>query len=160
TLRTSRECLRVVHRATMSDRPPSHSTFLGLDNRQLLPPFLPEGRGQDVLFQLVLLLCFPDTLYARLPWALLHEPVDARFFSPRQLVERGGVIEEVYRLITWLVAYRRMGTWQCDPKARLRILGSHLEEVGCLPALDFREIICLQVWQAVSANVSQFETLF
>src|SRR5262249_35731251 len=103
-LRTSRECLRVVDRVTVSDFPPSHSTFLGLDNRQVLPPFLPEGRGQDALFGYVLLLCSPDTLYARLPWALLHDPVEVRSFSSRQLVERGGVIEEVYRLITWLVA--------------------------------------------------------
>src|SRR5262249_38674555 len=62
--------------------------------------------------------------------------------------------------ITWLVASSRIGTWPRDPNARLRRLGSHLEEIGRLPAFDFRELVCLQVWQAVSLGVSNFEQLF
>src|SRR5262249_2358626 len=96
-LRISRELLRVVDRITISDNPPVQGMFLGLDNRELLPAYLPVGRGEDLLFGQVLSKCSYNAYYARLPWALLHEPVETRYFLPEQIVEPIPLIAEVYR---------------------------------------------------------------
>jgi len=157
TQSTSREFLRMVNRVTISENPPAQGTFLGLDNRQLLPPYLPVGRGQDILFGQVLSLCFCDNYYVRLPWALLHEPVEKRCFLPEQIVERRPGLDGVYALIGLLAGSLDSGRWKADSNARLHILGSYLEELACLPAVDFQELVSLLAWREASGEISRLE---
>src|SRR5262249_48266302 len=66
---SQREMLRVATRATLADRSTrTPGMFAGFDRRRFLPPQLPVGRGQDLLFFRTLAQCRPDALVAHLPW--------------------------------------------------------------------------------------------
>ena len=151
-------CLRVVNRVTITDKMSDlHSGFLGLDNRQLLPPFSPVARGQDILFGQLLSQCFYNAYYCRLPWALLHEPMERRSFSNEQIVETRPGIGGVNRLIALLAGSLSLGDWKADPVSRLRYLGRYLEELGRMPAAEFEELGRLLHWRSVSLEIAQLE---
>ena len=64
---TSREIVRVVDRLHVGDPSFSMMGFAGLDNRGLLPPFCPIGRGEDNVFGAVLAASAPDACVGHLP---------------------------------------------------------------------------------------------
>jgi hypothetical protein len=81
----SRALLRVAKSPAISDTKTSGSTFIGLDNRKILPPFMPVGRSQDVIFGVALSQCVAGGYCAHLPWALLHAPIESRRFWPGEI---------------------------------------------------------------------------
>src|SRR5690606_4828702 len=52
--------------------------LVGVDNRELMPPTLPNGRGQDALFAELVGVVYPHSLFAQLPWMLMHIPETSR----------------------------------------------------------------------------------
>ena len=54
------------------------SQLTGLDHRRLLPPYFPVGRGEDVLFGIMLQRVQPNSPVLSEGWAIRHEPVDNR----------------------------------------------------------------------------------
>ena len=50
----------------------------GLDHRALLPPYLPAGRGEDILFGIMLQRLHPESAVWNEGWAIRHEPIDER----------------------------------------------------------------------------------
>ena len=50
----------------------------GLDHGDLLPPYLPAGRGEDTLFGVMLQRLHPDSVVWNEAWSIRHEPVDER----------------------------------------------------------------------------------
>ena len=64
---TSREIFRVVNRPTISDGTCTVAMSIGLDNRELLPPYTPMGRGLDILFGINLWKCFEDGYLGHVP---------------------------------------------------------------------------------------------
>jgi hypothetical protein len=81
----SREVLRTVRRPTVSAGPFCMTTFLGFDNRLLLPPFFPVQRNADGVFGLVLQKCVNGSHVGFLPSVLLHRPVAPRAFAPDEV---------------------------------------------------------------------------
>lgn len=153
---TSRDILRVASTPTISDETFGMTTFVGLDNRILLPPFLPVRRGQDLIFATTLGQCFPDACFGHLPWALLHEPVETRKFWPGEIFRTASGFDTA-RLIVECVKSSTFGPGQTCGKQRLRALGTHLTELGSLPKADFEEFVRLQVWRTSSSFISQAE---
>ncbi|MBW4493513.1 MAG: hypothetical protein KME26_10610 [Oscillatoria princeps RMCB-10] len=153
---TSRDILRVVSTPTISDETFGMTTFVGLDNRILLPPFLPVRRGQDLIFATTLGQCFPDACFGHLPWALLHEPVEARKFWPGEIFRTASGFDTA-KLIVECVKSCSFGPGQTGGKQRLRSLGTHLTELGSLPLADFEEFVRLQVWRTSRSFISLAE---
>lgn len=60
------------------DRRGFHFTSVGIDAREMMPPFFPVGRGSDMVLSRMLAQAEPTAVYAHLPWSLLHRPVKAR----------------------------------------------------------------------------------
>ena len=82
---TSRELIRATTRAAIGDATFGMTTFVGLDLRGLVPPYLPVRRGQDVLWVQTLEACFDDALFGHVPCVLRHEPGEPRRFTPGEL---------------------------------------------------------------------------
>ena len=68
------------------------SQITGLDNRQMLPPYLPITRGEDRLFGHMVDFVFPASVTLDYPWAVPHLPIPDRQwrhndldFTPGQL---------------------------------------------------------------------------
>ena len=75
---THHQVVRTATRTTVCDGAYCMALNLGLDNRRMLPPFLPVQCNQDGVFAAVLRACRDDGLFGFLPGAVLHSPPDSR----------------------------------------------------------------------------------
>ncbi len=138
----SRQLVRAVTRETVCDGAVCMALNLGLDNRDLLPPFLPVQRNQDGVFGAVLRACFAG-FFGFLPRLVRHDPP-----APR----RPGAEE------TWRAAARvhsgqimqalvqALAPGRADGAKGLQALGQSLAEWGAAPRADFEEFVRLQLW--------------
>jgi hypothetical protein len=134
----SREVLRCVRQPTIARTPFCMTTFFGMDNRELLPPFFPVQRNADGIFGLMLQGCDPGSRTAFLPWALLHVPEPARTFAPDDLWTDATSIRLCDLVIDAVMAHR----WRADavtPEARVADLGQHLGRLGVMRLRDYEE---------------------
>lgn len=150
--RASREMVQAVTQVTLAEHAdPMFAMCMGLDNRELLPPFTPLGRAEDVGFGALLSRCFDRTHALHLPWTLLHAPTDARGFSAQAMFSLGPG-----NLIPSLVNQFDPGFAQ-SPVDRLNKLGRHIEELGRLPQHSFAEFMRLHVMENMSALIAALE---
>ena len=137
----SRELLRQHLSTTITHTGPLMATCIGLDNRDLLPPFFPAWRNEDGVFGRVLHHCFPHGYAAHLPFVLPHVP-------DRQLTKQRPAQPPpdptTLRISELVIAC--IGTCPNAPPAlpeaaRMRALGRHLIELGDLPEPDFHDAL-------------------
>jgi hypothetical protein len=74
----NRQVFRAATRPTVSEGTFCFAGNLGLDNRELLPPFIPVQRNSDGLFARTLRLCDPTAYLAHPSWGCLHDPEKPR----------------------------------------------------------------------------------
>jgi hypothetical protein len=133
---TSRQLLRVAPRPTVTDATFWMTTFVGLDNRTVLPPFMPVRRGEDAGFGALLRRCFSEARCGHVPWALLHAPAHPRRFSPMESVRSASGFD-MAKLFLACVHSIDAGTIG-SASDRLRSLGTRLVDLGAQPAREFR----------------------
>ncbi|MEX2303924.1 MAG: hypothetical protein WD733_23465 [Bryobacterales bacterium] len=153
----SRQVLRSVRRTTISEGTSCVAVNLGLDNRSLLPPFIPVQRNSDGLFARTLRLCFRDGYLGYLPWTVLHAPE-----RPRQqdLEDYWRHIQQVRTadLVIHLMQASGAPHDGLAGAASLQRLGSQFEDWGSLGAAEFREVLQEQVWRSVGSVFSSRQT--
>ncbi len=113
---------------------PHHSLLtplVGVDNRQLLPPTFPNGRGEDALFVGLLCCVYPDCLFAQLPWMLKHVPEQEREHD-RDVLLRPRVIKCSHLLLRYLHNLR-YAVPNAEPGTRLQWLGQSLQAFAQAP---------------------------
>jgi FkbH-like protein len=139
----SRELVRVVPRPTLSDDTFGMSAFMGVDNRVVLPPRVPVGRGHDVIFTSMLWTCVPGSFVGHLPWTLLHAPAETRRFWPGELFRSASGFDSGKLLLACLHGWdgARAGG---DERQRQRALGGHLREIGQMRLADFERYLLEQ----------------
>lgn len=76
------------------------SQLTGFDHRTLLPPYFPAGRGEDVLFGIMLQRVQPDSLVLSEGWAIRHEPLENR--ANRDSLKPLSVTPGMNTLADWL----------------------------------------------------------
>jgi len=54
------------------------SQWTGIDHRSLLPPYLPAGRNEDLLFGIMLQRLHPEAAVFNSAWAIRHAPLSSR----------------------------------------------------------------------------------
>jgi hypothetical protein len=133
------QILRAVTGATICEGAFCMAPNLGLDNRRLLPPFMPVQRNQDGVFGVLLRTCFPASLFGFLPWAVLHrQPVrpswSADSWEQATSFRSGQVVQALIRSFSF-------GPEQTDEAKNLRALGEALVELGSRPAPDFQAVV-------------------
>jgi hypothetical protein len=145
----TRTILRVARAPSVSDTY-STTTFLGLDNRDLLPPFLPVQRGQDLIFGRMLWRCFEHACFGHLPTALLHLPVEPRRFSSAEVI-RSAAGYDLAKLIVDCILECPLRRGEGNGRDRLCALGEHLSELGALPSSEFDRRVRVQAERTTSA---------
>ena len=150
--RATREVLQAVKQVTVTESAgPLFATYIGLDNREFLPPFMPLGRAEDIAFGMILTKCFEAAYAVQLPCALYHAPPEARFFSEQHMFSVG--------FNTWVASC--IGLFEPgfahSPSERLCKLGRHLEELGRLPKATFEEFVREHTWRTMSSLISELE---
>lgn len=140
---------QLVSRRLLARQPRGHqllphhtllTPLVGVDNRQLMPPTLPNGRGEDALFVELACCVYPDALFAQLPWMLKHEPEQARQFDRDALLSPIGMGSN--RLLTRYLRGLRYAVPSAAPETRLQWLGQSLQALAEAPqttlATDYR----------------------
>ncbi|MGH7554665.1 MAG: hypothetical protein ACREMQ_16810, partial [Longimicrobiales bacterium] len=153
---TSRELLRVVTCPTISDGTGVMGTFMCFDNRDLLPPHLPVGRGTDLTFGATLWKCFEGGYFGHVPRALLHSPVEYRRFWPGEIFRSASGYDIDKLMIDCITSYE-FGPGKAGGKQRLRELGKYLMELGSMPLAEFEEFLRIQIWQTAGLFISRME---
>jgi hypothetical protein len=152
---TSREVVRSVSSTTVTNSPLLLTTFVGMDNRCLLPPFMPLFRGQDGLFSLLTRKCYKSSLTCYLPFNLLHSPVDPRTNSRDEIWNRTGF--QFNTMLQCIVEPLELRS--SDPCERLVELARALIDVGRMQHKDFREYIREQYWSYALSHIDSLERL-
>jgi hypothetical protein len=136
----SRELLRVTNQVTITDGSRNMmATFSGFDNREFLPPFMPYGRGEDAIFGMTLSKAFKESLFAYLPFALLHIPVESRKFWPGEINRAASGIDLHFLLVTLINAFNF--STGLKGSENISNFGSYLEGLGKMPYQDFEEVL-------------------
>jgi hypothetical protein len=153
----SRQVLRSVRRTTISEGTSCIAVNLGLDNRSLLPPFIPVQRNSDGLFARTLRLCFRDAYLGYLPWAVLHAPERPR---QQELDDYWRHVKQVRTadLVIHLMQASGAPYDGLNGAAALRHLGAQFEEWGSLDAEAFRELLQKQVWRSAGSVFSPHQS--
>jgi hypothetical protein len=153
---TSREMLRVSTSPTIT-RGADHwmSTAFAANNRSLLPPFMPVGRGEDVVFARLLKKIEPRAYFGHVPWAILHAPLESRRFWPGEVLRSAATtdLREMFcALIGGIVDSQNKGA-----ASAIRNLGQALVEIANQPADDFRFLLWQYSRSAVKASMTLLE---
>ncbi len=128
----SRQAVLGVNTPTLSLKGPLITTTVtGFDNRALLPPFVPSGRGEDTFYGMLLKRCFSDACFGYLPIAILHAPMLPRRYGP---------LPGSPRLVDVLSLLLEACPVASDPlpACRMRAIGRYYAELGTLAVPDFR----------------------
>jgi hypothetical protein len=132
----NRQILRAPLRTTITRGTFCAGASLGLDNRVLLPPFVPVQRNSDGLFARTLHRCFRDGYKGYLPWAVLHDPLPPRAQSMDAAQADAARIRLTHILRALIVP--AVFTQSGDPSLDLSRLGEELVEIASRPARDFQ----------------------
>jgi len=106
------------------------SAITGLNHHVLLPPYLPAGRGEDLLFGVMLQRLHPESAVFNEGWAAPHYPVEDR--STRGKLNPVTVSASTATLIDWLGRPPRDESG-ISPEVRLLMLA---DEIGRLASME------------------------
>ncbi len=127
----------------------------GFDNRQLLPPFFPVLRGEDLTFGDLLCLMPEGGFVGYLPWHLLHKPIVRRAYDSEHLRKRVSRLRslDIFRMLVHSFTVGRERTAKKDFAA----LGQSLMEWGSSPLGAFEEMLRLTLSRRASLELVQME---
>ena len=148
----SREMFRCASSYTISKGVAFATMNVGLDNRLLLPPFLPVGRNEDGIFAMTLHLCVEDALVGHLPVAVFHSPLEPRRYEKGPIPNPAPRLAEVVSSIasTFTPSPGRTGVQE-----RLSELAKLFLDVGSLKVEDFKRHV-ESTWVAESSRYASF----
>ncbi len=152
----TREVVRAAPRLTLTDRPSLMAYAFGLDNRALLPPFMPVHRNQDGVFAVALRQSLDTALLAQLPWTVDHLPLEQRSFSAKS-TQALGRVGGVHEVINCCLASLEMGPAKPSGAPRMKALGKHLVDLASLDAAGFQECLRRLLWTRASSRVEELE---
>jgi hypothetical protein len=133
------------------------TVFMGIDNRDILPPFLPVKRGEDIVFGLTLRRCLENGHFGHLPWALVHSPTEKRAFWPGEIFRSAAGFDTAKMIIACVRSFDHESP-RGGGKEMLRALGKHLVKLGAMPLRDFEEVLRQQVCDSATSFMLMVES--
>ena len=131
---------------------------MGLDHRELLPPFFPVLHAEDFIFGATLWRCCPDAVLGHLPFAIEHDPGPGKLIvRPSDLgTDRRAVVFEFAHLMRRFVLLQQPPP-NANAPTRMQTIGRALAELGALPARDFRDFLQMQTLEHESQRLDFLE---
>lgn len=155
---SSRAVFAAVRRPSIGDASLSPGLAMGLDGRELLPPFMPVLHAEDFIFGATLWQCRAHAVVGHVPFALIHDPGKKPITAPGDLnMENRATIWEFAHLLRGLVLEHPAPSGERSTAVRMRVLGRHLREFGAAPPDDFAAEMRLRVLQHESEKIGYLE---
>ncbi len=154
----SRSVLTLTASRAIGDASVSPGMAMGLDHRELLPPFFPVLHAEDFIFGATLWRCCPDAVLGHLPHAIEHTPAPGKpIVLPSDLTaDRRAVVFEFAHLMRRFILQHQPAA-HASAEARMRTLGRALAEIGALPSADFRDFLRMQTLEHESERLDYLE---
>jgi hypothetical protein len=156
----SRSVLTVARSFSIGDICLSPGMGMGLDHRELLPPFPPVLHAEDFVFGAAVWKTCPGAFSGFVPYAVLHDPGPGKtILTPTDLSPEDPVtvFEFAHVLRQVIMNYEAVG--EDSTEARLEGLGRHLEKIGSLEPADFNDFLRAQVLDLVGRTIGFFDEL-
>jgi hypothetical protein len=144
--------------ASVGDSSTSPGMAMGLDHRELLPPFFPVLHAEDFIYGAVLWLCDRRGFLGHSPVAIRHEPRPGKtILQPSELGpdKRAVLFEFAHLMRRVLLRFQRNESDSVE--SRMRQLGAHLRSIAEQPFDDFVETIRAQLLEQESARLDHIE---
>jgi hypothetical protein len=136
---TTREMAQLTKSLVLTRQPEDlMAGAFAADSQLPFPPFMPAGRGEDVVLGHVLQKLYSDVWFGHLPHAIFHAPAERRRFRPREVLRSATTID-VGSLLSYIIS--QLTITKAGPFGTLRELGRSLEGIGMMPTLAFRSYI-------------------
>ena len=131
---------------------------MGLDHRELLPPFFPVLHAEDFIFGAALWRGCPDAVLGHLPYAIEHDPGPGKpILLPSDLnADRRAVVFEFAHLMRRFILLQHPAP-RSSAAARMQTIGRALSELGALPQADFRDFLRKQTLEHESQRLDFLE---
>lgn len=155
---TSRRLARAVTDPTLTELERCMTVTIGLDGRDVLPPFPPLYRNEDGLFGAALAVCRPGAVLGHLPFTVAHEPVDARAAPFDAVFEQAGRLG-MNDVIAGLAAASRREVDTGSAGAAVSTLGDSLSKWGRLPARELFERLWWMLAESLARRLARIEAL-
>ena len=114
------------------------SQLTGLDHRTLLPPYLPAGRGEDILFAIMLQRLHPESAVFSEGWSVPHYPVNDR--SSRGQVNPMSESASMMTLVDWLGRAPRDEVG-ISPEMRLLMVANEIDRLANMTASALEGVV-------------------
>ena len=116
----------------------SLSQLTGLNHNVTLPPYLPAGRGEDIMFGVMLHVLHPKDIIFNEPWAIHHAPIESR----DDRTSLGPISSQVGTeiLIDWL-SMDQTAAWGLSASTRLRIMAGKISQLADMEPQAFATLI-------------------
>lgn len=152
-----RQCWKGCHQLSVK-KMAAVSQITGLDNTQLLPPYFPAFRGEDLLFGRLVNVIHPGSLALVYNWAIPHLPIENRKLGDIEdsVAVKGGMP----LLVDYL--FRHVNTDQYAPaETKLILLAAKIEELSTLSSSNISALFKTELarlhstlWAAVDRQLS------
>ena len=134
----SREAHCIVRRLTVVHEGFCLTYCAGMDNRSLLPPFLPIFGNEDGVFGATLTFCDPFAFFGYLPFGIVHD-------SSRQSARNGRPMSmsltRISDVMTALIANCPISKHQVTLPVRMERLGQYFCELSAVDVHDLMEVV-------------------
>ena len=114
------------------------SQLTGLDHTVLLPPYLPAGRGEDILFGILMQRLHPESTVWNEGWAIRHHPLENR--ADRAKLSAMSVIPSSSLLADWL-GHEPLGQEGLTASARLSAVANQVQQLTKLDLSSMEDLV-------------------
>lgn len=155
---SSREVIRVIDRPRLSVNAWCITTVYGFDNRELLPPFMPTGWGEDDLWGFTVQVCCAGGYFGYLPSMVVHAPPETRTYPPDSIENAAATLRNFQIVFTCIWSFQ-IHPGLVSNAERMHALGTHLMMLGEMKQSDFEEYVRLHLWRRQSEYITYLENL-
>ncbi len=152
---SAQRILRCANNATISDGAFLSGVNIGLDNRELLAPFLPVQRNEDGVFASLIRACSVGYL-GYLPHMIMHIRTERWNSDSEELVKRA-VRSRSGDIIEMIIANYRQLPDRSDACKNMAAFGQWMMEWGRAPLAEFEEMVRMALCQLLSRNLFVYE---
>ena len=154
----NRSVFALAPSAAVGDASTSPGMAMGLDHRELLPPFFPVLHAEDFTWGATLWQSVAHAFLGHAPLAIRHRPRPGKtILQPGDLgPDRRAVIFEFSHLIRRVIL-RFPRHESAPPEERIRQLGRHLTALAAQPSVDFVEFLRSQILEHESGKLDYLE---
>jgi len=152
----TRQILRAPTQHSISDGTFCIAMNMGLDNRILLPPFMPVQRSQDSIFGSILKICFEGASRGYLPYVVYHAPPERRS-SITKTTSLDLKSIRTNDILRWIIFSLQRWPRESDTKRSISALGDYLMNLSSLPPTDFKNFVRTICCRAISTRILNAE---